>query len=233
MNTIPHILIVEDEPDLRSVYTDALSGDGYQLDTAVDGEEAVQKILQGNWDVILLDIVMPKKNGFDVLETVRRTIVDPAQKQQIMDSIIFMTNLDNMTDLTHALSLGPKEYVVKTQVTPGQVQELVRSFLQKRVMQAVVSASGQQNQVQQPSVVPSAAVQSPSDGTSPLQVQTLSQQQPIVPNPSTESTQQSTPQPAPPSSSPVISQAEVTTNVPTQTDASIPVSTPPPMEKGQ
>lgn len=132
MNGVPRILIVEDEADLRSVYTDALSGEGYQLDTAVDGDEAVQKILQGGWDVILLDIVMPKKNGFDVLETVRRTIIDPTQRQQLMDSIIFMTNLDNMTDLTHALSLGPKEYVVKTQVTPGQVQELIRSFLEKK-----------------------------------------------------------------------------------------------------
>lgn len=132
MNNPPRILIVEDEPDLRGVYTDALSEDGYQLDTAVDGDEAVQKILQGSWDIILLDIVMPKKNGFDVLETVRRTIIDPAQKQQVMDSVIFMTNLDNMTDLTHALSLGPKEYVVKTQVTPGQVQELIRNFLEKK-----------------------------------------------------------------------------------------------------
>ncbi|MDE2025462.1 MAG: response regulator [Patescibacteria group bacterium] len=142
----PRILIVEDEPDLRGVYTDALSGEGYQLDTAVDGDEAVQKILQGGWDLILLDIVMPKKNGFDVLETVRRTIIDPTQKQQVMDSIIFMTNLDNMADLTHALSLGPKEYVVKTQVTPGQVQELVRSYLEKKTSHAT-SAVMQQTSV--------------------------------------------------------------------------------------
>lgn len=161
MNAVPKILIVEDEPDLRNVYTDALGGEGYQLDTAVDGDEAVQKILQGGWDLILLDIVMPKKNGFDVLETVRRTIIDPMQKQQLMDSIIFMTNLDNMADLTHALSLGPKEYVVKTQVTPGQVQELVRSFLDKKTSHPSVQSQSD------PSVPQSQVAPTPSFSAAP------------------------------------------------------------------
>jgi len=66
------ILLVEDEEDLRMTLTDRLRSEGYVAEQAVDGAEGVQKALHGKYDLIMLDVMLPKKSGFDVC----RDIVD-------------------------------------------------------------------------------------------------------------------------------------------------------------
>ena len=66
------ILIAEDDEFLRELYADILKGEGYQVTTAIDGEDALQKLSQGGWDLVLLDIIMPKLSGLEVAKKSKR-----------------------------------------------------------------------------------------------------------------------------------------------------------------
>ena len=61
------ILVAEDDQFLRELYSDVLKGEGYNIEVAMDGEEAFQKMSKGGWDLVLLDIIMPKMSGLDVM----------------------------------------------------------------------------------------------------------------------------------------------------------------------
>ena len=74
------ILIVEDDKALQEVYSDTLGAEeGYEIDTADDGETALQKMQQGGWDLVLFDIILPKINGLDIME--RLKVSRPSQTQ--------------------------------------------------------------------------------------------------------------------------------------------------------
>lgn len=121
------ILIVEDEVFLRDLYVDTLSPEGYLLDTASDGEEALQKIKQGGYNLILLDIILPKMSAFQILENLNN---DPNYTQK-NTPIVFLTNLDNDADIKRALSLGGSGYLIKSQITPGDLIKEVKLYLSK------------------------------------------------------------------------------------------------------
>jgi DNA-binding response OmpR family regulator len=72
------ILLVEDEEDLRMTLSDRLKAEGYELETAADGEQGLRKAVEGAYDLIVLDVMLPKKNGFDVCRDVRKAgVVTP------------------------------------------------------------------------------------------------------------------------------------------------------------
>lgn len=121
------ILIVEDEAFLRDLYVDTLTPEGYQIETAVDGDEALDKIKRGGWDLILLDIILPKKSAFEVLDTLNLD----SQFKQSAPPIIFLTNLDSDGDIKKALSLGGSGYLIKSQITPGDLIHEVKMYLAK------------------------------------------------------------------------------------------------------
>lgn len=117
------ILIVEDDELLREIYSDTLTGEGYTIDTAQDGEEAFTKMSQGGWDLVLLDIVIPKMSGLDVAQKIKETPPTVPNK-----SIVFLTNLDKGDEIKTALELG-KGYLIKSQITPGDLVEKVKTYL--------------------------------------------------------------------------------------------------------
>lgn len=121
------ILIVEDEVFLRDLYVDTLSPEGYQLDTAVDGEEAYEKIKDGTYDLVLLDIILPKMSAFQILEKLNSEPEFTTKPHKI----VFMTNLDNDVDIKRALSLGGDGYLIKSQITPGDLIKEVKIYLTK------------------------------------------------------------------------------------------------------
>jgi len=123
------ILIVEDEAFLREIYVDALIPEGFQVDSAVDGEEAYTKIKQGGYDLILLDIILPKLNAFQLLDKLNLDQEYDRSKNKI---IIFLTNLDNDNDIKRALALGGEGYLVKSQLTPGDLIHEVKMYLEKK-----------------------------------------------------------------------------------------------------
>lgn len=117
------ILIVEDEEFLRELYIDTLQAEGHQIDFAEDGEQAFEKMKQGGYDLILLDIILPKINGLDVME---RLVKEPPATPN--KSVIFLTQVDKGEEMKRALQLG-NGYFIKSKITPGDLIREVNHYL--------------------------------------------------------------------------------------------------------
>ena len=101
------ILFIEDEEALQRAMGDALTSKGYTLIKTLDGEIGLAAALKEQPDLILLDLILPKKNGFEVLGELKK---DPATKNI---PVIVLTNLEGSNDVEQALSLGATTYLVK------------------------------------------------------------------------------------------------------------------------
>jgi CheY-like chemotaxis protein len=119
------ILVVEDDLFLRELYVDVLTGEKYKVDAAEDGEIALKKMKAGGYNLVLLDIIMPKMDGLSVMKQLQN---DPPQKPN--KCVIFLTNLDKDDEIKTALQLG-KGYLIKSQITPGTLIEEVKTYLNK------------------------------------------------------------------------------------------------------
>ena len=119
------ILIVEDDDFLREIYVEILQQEGYNVNTAVDGEDALEKIKEGGYDLVLLDIIMPKLDGLSVMKQIKN---DPNAKPN--KRLIFLTNLDNDAQIKEALELGDG-YLIKSQLTPDNLLKEVKLNLAK------------------------------------------------------------------------------------------------------
>lgn len=102
------ILIVEDDKFLREFYSNKLREKQVEVDTASDGEEGLTKITQSKPDLVLLDLIMPKRDGFDILETIAKD----STLSQI--PILVFSTLGQENDIQKALQLGAKGYVNKS-----------------------------------------------------------------------------------------------------------------------
>lgn len=118
------ILIVDDDRYIRELYEELLKSEGYDVDTAVDGEEGLSKITAGGFDLILLDMMMPKIDGHGVLvklgENPPKTPNGP---------IILLTNLANDPVIDLSLKAGAKASFIKSDHTPEEVLALVKKYL--------------------------------------------------------------------------------------------------------
>ncbi|QQG40614.1 MAG: response regulator [Candidatus Levyibacteriota bacterium] len=119
------ILVVEDDEFLREVYVETLTSEGYNIDIAVDGEEAYQKIKQGGYDLVLLDIILPKNDGLSIMKKIKTEGTMTPNKR-----LIFLTNLDKDEEIKQALELGDG-YLIKSQLTPGDLIKEVEVYLSK------------------------------------------------------------------------------------------------------
>ena len=117
------ILIVEDDEALRDVYKEEFEHEGFEVGTANDGQEGIDKIASYKPDLILLDILMPKKSGFDVLKARQEN----AEFKEI--PVIVMTNIiANSQDLIQ--NWGVSHVLLKVDYTPGQLVQKVRELLE-------------------------------------------------------------------------------------------------------
>lgn len=119
-----HILIVEDEEFLLLALKDNLEAEGYTTDSAMNGDEAVEHIRKQRPNLILLDLLMPKRDGFYVLEEVKK---NPEWK---LIPVIVLSNLGNDSEIKRALSLGADDYFVKSQHPIEEVIEKVKEYLE-------------------------------------------------------------------------------------------------------
>src|SRR3972149_5822959 len=119
------ILVVEDDLFLRELYADILSGEGYKVDTAQDGEVALEKMKVGGYNLVLLDIIMPKMDGLSVMKQLQNNPPLAPNK-----CVIFLTNLDKDEEIKTALQLG-NGYLIKSQITPGSLVEEIKGYLNK------------------------------------------------------------------------------------------------------
>lgn len=118
------ILIAEDEESLVTALKDNLESEGYTVDVAFNGEEAIEILRKNRTSMLLLDLLMPKKDGFSVLEDVKN---DPEWK---LIPVIVLSNLGGDNDIKRALELGADDYFVKSQHPVEEVIEKVRTFMQ-------------------------------------------------------------------------------------------------------
>ncbi len=119
------VLIVEDDNDLRNVLVDRLSGWNYQVVQAEDGEKAVDAVLNHKPHLVLLDLLLPKLDGFQVLEAVRKN-----PSKEIADTrILVLSNLWSDKDILQAKALKVDEYFVKANTNLEDVFEKIRTLL--------------------------------------------------------------------------------------------------------
>ena len=107
------ILVAEDEKNLNRVIKKRLESEGYSVDSCYDGEEAVYYIESGEFDAIILDIMMPKKNGLEVLKIIRG--------KGNKTPVLFLTAMDSIDDRVKGLDAGAEDYLVK----PFAFEELI------------------------------------------------------------------------------------------------------------
>lgn len=123
MESKKKILLVEDDIALSSVYTSRLQLEGFDVLHVNNGEEALSKAVEFRPDLILLDAMMPKISGFDVLDNLRA-----AEETRNM-KVIMLTALSQPKDKERAESLGVDDYLVKSQVVITDVVERIKHHL--------------------------------------------------------------------------------------------------------
>lgn len=126
MNPDKKILIVEDDQFLREFYQELLQGEGFLVDVAPDGEIALKKIQEEPYSLILLDIMLPKKDGLQILRDLK---IKPAANKNVI--IVALTNLGQDAVIKQAFELGAAGFLIKSSLNPDQVLTEVKNYLQK------------------------------------------------------------------------------------------------------
>ncbi len=123
---MPKILIVEDDNFLRTVLERRLKKEGFEVITAVNGNEAFQKIIYELPDLVLLDIILPQKSGFVVLEEINK---DPNLKSI---PIFIISQLGQPEDIKKGIDLGAIEYIVKAKISLDELVQKIKDHFNKR-----------------------------------------------------------------------------------------------------
>jgi two-component system alkaline phosphatase synthesis response regulator PhoP/two-component system response regulator VicR len=119
------ILIVEDDQFLREFYEELLKSEGFTIDSAPDGEMASAKIYQGGFDLILLDIMLPKRDGLQILQANKAT-----PPQVANGPIVVLTNIGQDAIIRQCFELGASGYIIKSALNPDQVLQEIKNYLQ-------------------------------------------------------------------------------------------------------
>lgn len=120
-----NILIIEDDEFLRGLISKKLSTEGFNMISAVDGEEGIKKVKEQKPDLILLDLVLPNIDGFEVLAKVK---ADPNVSSV---PVIILSNLSQNEDISKGIKLGAVDYIIKAQFTPEEIAEKIKNILNK------------------------------------------------------------------------------------------------------
>lgn len=120
---IHKILIIDDDPFILEMYVLKFKEEGFQIETAKDGKEGLKKIKEYEPDVVLLDIVMPIMDGFDVIRSLKRENVQTNAK------IVLLTNLGQKDDVERGMQLGAHDYIIKAHFTPSEVVKKIKDLL--------------------------------------------------------------------------------------------------------
>ena len=120
------VLIVDDDITLRDMYAERLKAEGFEAEIAGNGDEGIEKAKSSRTDVILLDIMMPKTNGFVALEKLKQD----ATTKDIPN--IMLTALIQNENKTRSVTSGADDYIVKSETMPGEVIEKINKVIAKR-----------------------------------------------------------------------------------------------------
>lgn len=119
------ILLIEDDKFLRTLIASKIEREGFSVRAAIDGEEGMALLREVTPKIILLDLVLPGMNGFEVLGRIKK------QKDTAYIPVIILSNLGQREDIDRALELGAEEFLVKANFTPGEVVEKIKQVMSK------------------------------------------------------------------------------------------------------
>jgi CheY-like chemotaxis protein len=122
----PSILIIEDDRFLSSILKGRLEKEGLRVSQAFDGDEGIAKIKEDKPNLILLDLIMPKTSGFDVLA---KLAADP---ELASIPVVIASNLGQDSDIEKAKSLGARDYYVKVRTSVDELAHMVRDMISKQ-----------------------------------------------------------------------------------------------------
>jgi len=117
---LPTILIIEDDPILSKMYTEKFTTEGFNVITALDGESGLEMAVSNKIDIILLDVMLPRVSGIDLLKKLR----DHETGKNTL--VVVLTNLADPEEKKRALDLGVKDYLVKAMQNPAQVVDKIK-----------------------------------------------------------------------------------------------------------
>src|SRR6185503_7512318 len=120
--SMSRILIVEDEPDIALALEDDLRTEGYDVEVAADGDTASRRAREDTWDLLLLDVMLPRKDGFEVCRDLRRT--------GVLTPIIFLTARAQEAEKVLGLEMGGDDYVTKP-FSPRELRALIKTVLRR------------------------------------------------------------------------------------------------------
>lgn len=124
MNSTKKIVLVEDDVDIKEMYKTKLELSGYDVAVAEDGKAALDLIKKVKPDLVLLDILIPKKDGFEVLKEIK----DSKDEKIKAIPIMILSNLSSKEDLAEAKKLGAFDYLVKAKITPEEIAQKISDF---------------------------------------------------------------------------------------------------------
>lgn len=116
------ILLVEDEKEICRVYEEILNGCGYIVKSCYDGDSGSKHALEGDYDILLLDIMLPNKDGLEILEDVHSSGLTKTKK------VVILSNIEKDDVLKKAASMGALRYIVKSEVNPNELVEIISSL---------------------------------------------------------------------------------------------------------
>ncbi|MFC1789417.1 response regulator transcription factor [Patescibacteria group bacterium] len=117
------VLLVEDDPFLIDIYSIKLKEAGFSVDVVEDGEMVIKKIKEKIPDVLMLDIVLPKINGWEIMKRMKK------DNQLKNIPVIFLSNLGQKEDVEKGLNLGATKYLIKAHYTPSEVVEEIEKII--------------------------------------------------------------------------------------------------------
>lgn len=121
--TIKTILLIEDDLFIGEMYSRSLSREGYQVDLIKDGGEGLNAALNKQYDLILLDVMLPEKRGTEILTTLR------GKEDKVPNSrIVVLTNFEQDDESKMAMQSKADGYLIKADITPRRLLEIIKSF---------------------------------------------------------------------------------------------------------
>lgn len=121
------VLLVEDDNFLRDIIHKRLENEGFKVIKAEDGDQALLEINQSNFDIVLLDIILPNVNGFEVLAKIKNH-----ENEKIQNiPVIMLSNLGQESDIEKAMSMGASNYLIKAHFTTDEIIEKIKQELGK------------------------------------------------------------------------------------------------------
>jgi two-component system, OmpR family, alkaline phosphatase synthesis response regulator PhoP len=122
------ILIVEDDGLMSRIYKRIFAAHGYSVDVAENGEEGLKKIKESKPDLVILDVMMPKMNGMELLKILK----EDSKTSSI--NVILLTNLGVEEEVSKALTLGALDCIIKADHDPEEIVKKVEGIVQKRLL---------------------------------------------------------------------------------------------------